>query len=460
LNRLVVAVVVVAAAPARADETVARDAFRRAQEAAAAQKWREACPLFEASYRADPQIGVLLYLADCHERVGRLATAWGEFHDAAELARARGDAREGVARNRADALAPKLSKIRIVLPPSTPPGFSVKRDGVDVTLLVNGELAVDPGDHELTAAAPGHIEWSKRIAVAGTVTQTIEIPPLDKLPERAAPPPKPPEGKLTITSQRDAAITIDGKPAGTGTYTGTLSAGGHTLRVTAPGMRAYQTEVLVGENGERTIDVPLEAELAAAGPSGPRFELGGSMASGVKLRNDNPVVVTIRAEAALRLGRRVNFGVFAEYGRIETSGACGFDMPGPEPASEFDTGPLHQYRKCHYLMPGLQLYVRVRPGQRLDPYVGIAPGFRFGFASYTRFFGGLMQDRRSDVFPAIVGGIRGGVDYRLTPDKPWILGAFVESSVTVFGQESSIEPHQSGVTFLSLFGGVRTTYAF
>lgn len=460
MKRLVVAAIVLAAAPAHADETVARDAFKRAQEAAAAQRWAEACPLYETSYRADPQIGVLLYLADCHEHVGRFATAWGEFHDAAELAHTRSDARESVARSRADALAPKLSKIRIALPPAPPPGLAIKRDGIDITLLVAGELAVDPGDHELTASAPGHIEWSKRIAVAGTAVQTIAVPPLDKLPEQA--PAKPPEGTLAITTRPGAEIRIDGALVGTGGFTGPLRAGGHTLRVTLPGMRTYQTEVLVAEGGNRTIDVPLEPEViaAVAEPAGPRFELGASMASGVKLRRDNPIVVAIRAEAALRLGRRFNFGAFAEYGRIETSAACGFDMAGPDPDSPFDTGPRNQYSKCSYLMPGLQLYARLRPGERLDPYVGVAPGFRFGFASYTRYFAGKMQDSRSDLFPALVTGLRAGIDYHPSPGRPWIVGAFVESAITLFGQESSDAPNQSGVTFVSLFGGLRSTYAF
>jgi len=458
---LVVAVVVVAAAPARADETVARDAFKRAQESAAAGKWSEACPLFETSYRADPQIGVLLYLADCHEHVGRIATAWAEFHDAAELAHTRGDARESVARTRADALAPKLSKIRIAAPPSPPPGLSIKRDGVDVTLLAGTELAVDPGDHEITVSAPGYVEWSKRITASGTGVQAIDLPALDKLPERATPPPKAAEGKLEITTQRGAEVRIDGNVRGTGGFSGTLSAGGHTLRVTAPGMRTYQTEVFVAEGGQRTIDVPLEPEVvaAAARPAGPKYELGASLTTGVKLRNDNPVVGAVRGEAALLIGSRVNFGLYVEYGRISTSGACGFDMAGPAPATPFDTGPRNQFQRCTHLMPGLQLNVRLRPAERIDPYVGVSPGFRFGFARYDQFFAGRMQESHFDFFPAIVTGVRGGVDYRPQPHRPWLVGAFVEASITVFGQESSVEPHQSGVTFLSLLGGLRTTYS-
>src|SRR5262249_51494454 len=145
------------------------------------------------------------------------------------------------------------------------------------------------------------------------------------------------------------------------------------------------------------------------------FELGANLMSGVKLRNENPIVLALRVELALRLGRRVNFGAFAEVGEIDTAKGCGFDIPGPDPATPFDIGPRTQMLKCTYAMPGLQLYVHLRPSEKLDPYVGIAPGFRFGFVRYAGYLNGQMQGSVSDVFPAIVTGVRAGVSYRPTP---------------------------------------------
>jgi len=456
---------VATALPARADETVARDAFKRAQELANASppRWAEACPLFEASYRADPQIGVLLYLADCHEHVGRIASAYAEFTDAADLARQRGDARESIARQRAATLAPRLSKIRVVAPPEPPPGLVVKRDGVDITLLVGGELAIDPGDHELEASAPGYISWSKKVTAAGTTPVAIEIPKLDRI---AAPPAKPAEGVLDVKSQPDAEILVDGVRKGRGAFSGPVTAGGHTLRVVAPHMRAYQTEITVGDGEHRTIDVPLEPALAAtvaapAGPPGPTVELAASTASGVKLRADNPLMIVLRVEAGLRLGRRINLGLYGEYAQLQANGSCGYSMPGPDPATPFDIGAQNQFTKCQYLMPGFQLYVHVRPRERIDPYVGISPGFRFGFADYTTYFGGLMQASRSELFPAIVSGVRAGVSYRPRPGG-WQVGGFVDGSITIFGKEhsDSDDAHgDGGATFLSLLLGVRGSYS-
>ena len=450
--------------PAYADETVARDAFKRAQELASASppRWAEACPLFEASYRADPQIGVLLYLADCHEHVGRLASAYAEFNDAAELAQQRGDAREAVARQRAGALAPRLSKVRVVAPASPPPGFAIKRDGVDVTLLVGGELAIDPGDHEIEASAPGYVAWSKKITAAGTAPVVVEIPALDKLPEQAA---KRPEGVLDVKSQPDAEILIDGTKQGRGAFSGPLRAGGHTLRVVAPNMRPYQTEITVGDGEHRTIDVPLERVVTAtvaAPESRTPVELAASTATGVKLHGDNPLVVALRAELAVRLRNRVDLGLYVEYGQIDTSGSCGFDIAGPEPTTPFDLGTRNQFTKCEYLMPGFSLVVQILPGRRVEPYVGISPGFRFGFADYTPYFGSRMQDSINEFFPAIVSGVRAGVDYHPRANAAWVLGGYVDGSVTVFGKEHSDreDTHSGGTSFLSLFAGVRGGYAF
>ena len=64
---------------ARADVAAAQTLYDRAKQLEADGKYADACPLFEASYKADAQIGVLLHLADCHEHVGKVASAWIEF---------------------------------------------------------------------------------------------------------------------------------------------------------------------------------------------------------------------------------------------------------------------------------------------------------------------------------------------------------------------------------------------
>src|SRR6476620_10990144 len=46
--------------------------------------------LQEASQRIDPGIGTLLYLAETYEKLGRTASAWATFREAASQAQAEG----------------------------------------------------------------------------------------------------------------------------------------------------------------------------------------------------------------------------------------------------------------------------------------------------------------------------------------------------------------------------------
>jgi hypothetical protein len=68
------------------------------------------------------------------------------------------------------------------------------------------------------------------------------------------------EGRVTVMAGQKDAIAIDGQPTAVGSWSGVLKSGGHTLRVTAPGMVAYQSEVLVQDDQSRDIRVTLNPE--------------------------------------------------------------------------------------------------------------------------------------------------------------------------------------------------------
>jgi hypothetical protein len=287
-------------------------------------------------------------------------------------------------------------------------------------------------------------------------------------PGKDPPPGKALNGTLIVIAPDGARILLDSKEVGKGRFEGTVQAGGHTLRVLAEGMRPYQSEVTIAGGEPRSIDVLLEktsaAVITAPAKETDTFELGVSTATGVKLRGDQPLVVSIRAEAALRLGKRVNLGVFAEYGAIDNNNNCGYSMPGPEPETPFDFGEHFQFNNCSYLLGGAQLYIHVLPEGKLDPYLGIAPGFRAGFTEWTPHLAGEPQRQESEVFPAIVLGLRGGVNYHPRPQMPgWEVGAYVESLITLLGQEASEEfdrDDSAEYVFVTLFLGLRSTVAF
>ncbi len=69
------------------------------------------------------------------------------------------------------------------------------------------------------------------------------------------------EGTLVVSARPKDEIFLDGKLRGLGTWKGIVPSGGHTVRVTAPEMRAYQAEVVLRDKETRTVSVTLEREI-------------------------------------------------------------------------------------------------------------------------------------------------------------------------------------------------------
>ncbi len=313
-------------------------------------------------------------------------------------------------------------------------------------------MPVDAGQHVIDVLAPGYVDQHVPIAIAGESTVTpLALPELAKEVDRG--------GHLTIESQPDADIAIDGTVIGHGNFSGSVASGRHVLRVVAPGMHPYQSDVYVVRDENRTVDGPLERE-GVARDDGPSFVIAGSFAPGEKLHNDAAAVLAYRAEIGFRIGRRVDFGLYVEGGSIRASNACASDMPGAIPTTAFDFGQRDQFQHCTFVMPGLNLLVHLLPGRRWDPYVGLTPGFRFEFVKSTPFIAGQSMPAVSNVWPAIVAGTRAGIDYHPTSGA-WSVGGFVDAEVIVFGQEGD-DPFNSHAVSgpTTLLAGVRTGAAF
>lgn len=182
-----------------ADKAAAQALFDDAKRLFLDKKYAEACPRFEKSQRLDPGIGTLLYLADCYEGMGLIASAWATFREAAGAAKLAGQSeREQVARGRAAILEPKLYRLLLKVRQSDQPGLLVKRNAADVPKDVwNLPFPIDPGKYTIEATAPGKQPWSTRIEIPqGPGDQTITVPPLadgtSKPAPRPAPQPPPP----------------------------------------------------------------------------------------------------------------------------------------------------------------------------------------------------------------------------------------------------------------------------
>lgn len=189
-SALLVAPCVLAQSETRA--AVAEGLYRQARDLMAAGKYDEACPKFAESQRLDPATGTLLNLAACHEKQGKLATAWIEYSDAQFAARRDGrEDRVDYARERAAELEPKLSRLTLQLDAGADhAGLEIELDGAALgRAVVGAPMPVDPGSHTLRASAPGKKPWSLTLEIgAVSDAKTLSIPPLEDAPAVAVAP--------------------------------------------------------------------------------------------------------------------------------------------------------------------------------------------------------------------------------------------------------------------------------
>jgi hypothetical protein len=176
---------------AHADSATADRLFREAKTLMSQKRYTEACPKLAESHRAEPSGGTILHLAYCHKEEGRIATAYKELEEAVQFAaRDKREDREKAAKALMAELAPKLSKLSIVVVPEVMrlPGIEVKRDGVLVPPSEWGAaIPVDPGQHTVTAWAPGRKPLLKTVDLRGdAATGSVVISAIDMDPSLKA----------------------------------------------------------------------------------------------------------------------------------------------------------------------------------------------------------------------------------------------------------------------------------
>jgi hypothetical protein len=174
-NSLVIVCVLAATASAQTPQAAAVAKFDEGRAALKAGKYEEACAAFETSQKLDPQNGTLFNLAECSERLGKLATAWLAYRDLAQKDTLDGRKKESA--KRAKALGARLPKLLIKVE-SPPAGMTVTINDKDSTQLVGIESPVDLGDYSIKATAPGYepFESTESVTKEGkTVTVEIEL---------------------------------------------------------------------------------------------------------------------------------------------------------------------------------------------------------------------------------------------------------------------------------------------
>ena len=172
------------------EQSAAKILFNQGLEFFANKQYEAACARFEASLQYWRGIGSLGKLAECYEKLGKVASAWRLYREAASQAGRRGDsARQTIAAGRAAALEARLPHLTVVLTEPESAGqiiqMTIKRDD---TVLTGAELGsavpVDPGAHVVTASARGYKTWSTEVSLTEKQYVTVTVPIL-RAPRRS-----------------------------------------------------------------------------------------------------------------------------------------------------------------------------------------------------------------------------------------------------------------------------------
>jgi hypothetical protein len=154
--------------------------------------------------------------------------------------------------------------IALIEPFTTRANFQVSETGakvfVDDELVGVSPLAapvvLDIGERRLRVTKEGCLNFEKTLAIGGSNEVTVEVALQKEVHE----------GKLIVNAPPNASILLDGKPIATGKFDQAIASGGHQIRVTAPGMHPFQTEVVIQDKETRSLDVALESLAPAEKP--------------------------------------------------------------------------------------------------------------------------------------------------------------------------------------------------
>jgi hypothetical protein len=193
-----------AAGPAAADDSISKADELFAEGVKLRDSNLElACAKFDQSLQLNPQaIGVLLNVAMCDEKHGRVASAVKRYRET------RARALEQSFPEYLKAADAKLAALTPQVPYLTirferPPGPQTKIVIDDQAVPLSGlrEVPLDPGERTVIVSAPGRITFTRKISLAPSERRELAVPALAK------PSPRRTIGKITLVSGAAAAAT-------------------------------------------------------------------------------------------------------------------------------------------------------------------------------------------------------------------------------------------------------------
>jgi len=179
-NKIVVFVSLVLSSVAFAQAPTPADAaFKRGRELLKAGKFADACVEFEHSNKLDPANGTAFNIAQCSEKIGKLARALELYRDlAAKDTNAERKKQSSDAIVKLEPRVPHLL-VKVAAPPANfTMTIQVINSGLAPKALeANKPIEIDFGEYAIVAKAPGSPEWTQnvRIDTEGKTT-TLDAP--------------------------------------------------------------------------------------------------------------------------------------------------------------------------------------------------------------------------------------------------------------------------------------------
>ena len=189
----------VAPAAAQAPPSEADVAFKNGRDLLKAGKFADACREFEHSESLDPQLGTRFNIAQCDEKIGKIASALAIYRDlAANDANAK---RKQTSAELVAQLAPRVPKL-VVQVSATPPHLDVMlsaANGSTRPIHANEPVELDFGDYTVVVHGGGFTDFTGKVAVheeARTTTLAVALAPAaapsEPAPIQAVAPHEPP----------------------------------------------------------------------------------------------------------------------------------------------------------------------------------------------------------------------------------------------------------------------------
>ena len=195
--------------PAPRDPAGAEVLFQEGRRLLKAGDVHGASGKFAESLRLDPAIGTLANLAQCEETLGRTASAWQHWRQAADQMSSR-DRRRKPALARAARLEKILPRLQIAIAPDAAGSIQVERGGVRLGDASFGvPLPADPGHHILMVSAPEHEPRRFDIILVEGETRLLVVEPGPRLAppsEPAEPVVPPPAPSVAVIDRPEARL--------------------------------------------------------------------------------------------------------------------------------------------------------------------------------------------------------------------------------------------------------------